>query len=882
MQWLYRRLLGFILCNFFRYSGVRFMVASFAKRAGCLCGFLFFLIETQCVHAGMPALQDKAPDQVIVFDLPSTSLNEALIEFGIQAKVSVVVSAHYVRGRVSPEVIGGFTVVNALQHLLAGSGLVYELHANASLVIIKGAHVPSRDIHDQSGERAGELLGFEEVYVVSARHRKEELHDVPMSVVSYSGEELEERGTLDLVQLGNHTSNATFNIIRGTNAVLAAYIRGIGHANPIAGLETSVGTYIDDVYFNRPLGVLLDIYDAERVEILRGPQGTLYGRNTIGGAIKYVTNGLPRDASLSVKLTAGSYNQRDAIVLASTPLSDNFRIGGSLASFNRDGFGKNHTTNEEHYNKELFAYRFGMEFEPNDDVFIRASIDRANDDSLVRSGHRLSESDDLEVPSNVYDTLAGIRLSDHPINTNALTAEGQSLKIRWQLGENGVFESITAHREDWGQMPTDIDSFETRESELHPYFENEQSSQEMRFSYSINSVNVLVGLYYLDARAMNAIDYITDAGVVFFTFDDVDAQSWAGFSSLDWQLNDQLNMSVGARYTNEKREVTIIRETYLPTSSGVLMSPFFGGDAVALMLQPPVFDDAGNQVWPRFKGLRRDDSLTPRVSMSWKPNERIHFYSSYRTGFKGGGYAPKGVFTDARLRKGFQPEKVDSYEIGAKSQWLDRRLRLNVSLFKSNYRNVQVEAPLLLDFDGDGANDGTAIATTNAEKARILGGEIDVDFSMAPHWWSSLSIGVLNADFEEFLGDDGVDISDEREFVATPARTMSFQQFYRRPFLGGEITFSLSGTYQSDVTLFQAASELVDQPAYHIINTGVSWTSASEKYQLSLFGLNVTDERYRTSAYFESVDTEILASGDIASVFFGDPRTVMGSLKVSF
>src|SRR5918999_1259332 len=169
---------------------------------------------------------------------------------------------------------------------------------------------------------ANEAAGDDdEVIFVTARRRAESITDVPLSITAYSGEQLENQGALNITDIGDTTPNVTLEASRGTNSTLTAFIRGVGQQDPVAGFEAGVGIYLDDVYLNRPQGALLDIYDVERIEVLRGPQGTLYGRNTIGGAIKYVTRRLPADPELRVRGTVGTYKQADLVVSASTPVA---------------------------------------------------------------------------------------------------------------------------------------------------------------------------------------------------------------------------------------------------------------------------------------------------------------------------------------------------------------------------------------------------------------------------------------------------------------------------------------------------------------------------------------------------------------------------------
>lgn len=191
--------------------------------------------------------------------------------------------------------------------------------------------------------------------VVTARRREETLKDVPISVSALGAERLEETGATDITALQQQTPNATVQVARGSNSTLISFIRGIGQQDPLWGFEPGVGLYVDDVYVARPQGAVLDIFDIQRIEVLRGPQGSLYGRNTVGGAIKYVTSRLDPDSpELTLRGAYGSYNQVDLLAQGSMPVTDKLRIGAAVASYNRDGYGENLNTGAEHYNKDVW------------------------------------------------------------------------------------------------------------------------------------------------------------------------------------------------------------------------------------------------------------------------------------------------------------------------------------------------------------------------------------------------------------------------------------------------------------------------------------------------------------------------------------------------
>jgi iron complex outermembrane receptor protein len=274
--------------------------------------------------------------------------------------------------------------------------------------------------------------------VVTARRRNELLLDVPVAVTAYSGEQLNRSGALDITAVANTTPNVTLEVSRGTNSTLTPFIRGIGQQDPVAGFEQGVGLYLDDIYLNRPQAAVLDIYDVDRIEVLRGPQGTLYGRNTIGGAIKYVTRRLRTDGPhMSIRTNLGTYRQADLIVSASTPIADGLAIGIAAARLSNHGFGKNLTTGERNYNKDVFATRGTIEFAPNDTVFVRLSGDYTWDDSNPRGGHRLIPNQctlattafacngSYPVLGDVYDTQGALNSPKQRVRAGGVALSGE-------------------------------------------------------------------------------------------------------------------------------------------------------------------------------------------------------------------------------------------------------------------------------------------------------------------------------------------------------------------------------------------------------------------------------------------------------------------------
>ncbi len=291
-----------------------------------------------------------------------------------------------------------------LKSPLIRAALLTGIALGAVAVLPTAAFAQDETAADE-GEGGGDII-------VTARRREESLQDVPVAITAYSGAQLEASGALDITAINDTTPNVTIENSRGTNSTLTAFIRGVGQQDPVSGFESGVGIYLDDVYLNRPQGAVLDIYDVERIEILRGPQGTLYGRNTIGGAVKYVTKKLPQEFALKARVALGTDKQADGVLTASAPISDLIRVGASVARLSRGGFGDNlNLAGVENYNKDVLAGRASFEMggygEP---VFIRVSGDYTRDKSDARNGHRLVTSFLTAAPvlSDVYDNRAGL------------------------------------------------------------------------------------------------------------------------------------------------------------------------------------------------------------------------------------------------------------------------------------------------------------------------------------------------------------------------------------------------------------------------------------------------------------------------------------------
>lgn len=701
--------------------------------------------------------------------------------------------------------------------------------------------------------------------VVTARRREESLKDVPVAVTAVTSERLEQTGAADITTLQAQTPNATVQVARGTNSTLTTFIRGVGQQDPLWGFEPGVGLYVDDVYVARPQGAVLDIFDIERLEVLRGPQGTLYGRNTIGGAIKYVTKRLGPDPELTLKGAYGSYNQVDLIASGSAPLTETLRIGGAIARYTRDGYGTNLNTGAEHYNKDVTAGRLSVEWTPRDDLFFRLASDITEDESNARHGYRLK----APTTDDVYDTRAGIG-DDGYVRTRGLSLTGE-----WNVNDTVTLKSVTAWRDgDTKGDGIDFDGLPQPILDIPGYYADSQFTQEFQLLFQGERWQGVAGVFYMDASAEGAFDTVIGlypsmgpglpAGLTTFTGGKVDTESFAVFADFSYDVTDQLSLSVGGRWTRDKKSVDQLRQNYLG-----IKSPFFGNSS-AIPAGPPSTDYTNSDTYSEF---------TPRVSASYKFTPELTGYASYGRGFKSGGFDMRG---DASLYpetvNGYQPELVDTYEIGLKGSLLDRRINFATALFKSEYTDQQITSQFFIP--------PTSVVSyvDNAGSSEIWGWELEASARITDSFIPRLTLGYLDAKFNDFvtlnpLTGKRENMADQRHFQNTPDWTASLALPYSFD-LGdrGSVIFTPTAAYRGATQMFETPIPLLDQGSYWLYDATLMWTSPDARYRVSLAGRNLGDERYRAGGYnFPGAIT-----GDSVIGFYGPPRTVTLSVTARF
>ncbi len=765
----------------------------------------------------------------------------------------------------------------------------------AAILCASASVIPFNAYAQETEASVDEPRKFDAI-VVTAQRREQNLQDVPLSVTAVSGDVLEEIGVTDLTEISKLSPNVTLEVSRGTNTTLTAFIRGVGQQDPVAGFESGVGIYLDDVYLNRPQGAVLDVFDVERIEVLRGPQGTLYGRNTIGGAVKYVTKPLADVPTVTAKGAIGSFNQREAIVTGSVPVSENFRLGAGVARLLRDGYGSNLNNGQDNYDKDVLSARVSAELNATPNLLFKLSADYTEDKSNARQGHRLipGQLSGAPVLGDVFDTRAGLNVVEQNVE-----AFGGSFVTEWTVNDSITIKNILAYREDESTSPIDFDSLPSGDLDVPAIYENDQLSNELQLLYSGDRLNGIVGVYYLDANASTVFDVLLEntgalislPGLNAQTFGDVNTETYSIYGDFTYDVTNQLSVALGGRFTHDERTSQVLRRTYVGG-----FSEFFNGDGVVIATTS---DFNGSNDW---------DDFSPRVSVSYKPVDEHNLYFTYSQGFKGGGFDPRGqtsaapdqdqdgIVTDAEIFDfmAFDPEEVDSFEVGLKSSWGDGLVSTNLAVFTMDYSDVQVPGSIGVDTDDDGINDTFTGVTTNAGAATVSGIEFEMLATVAEDLFNTgdvlstaISAGYIDAEYDEYIVND-VDVADERVFQNTPDWTASGVFNYETPVGDGRLNANTTISYKGDSSQFEAPNPFLDQDAYTLVDMSLIYTLPGDQWTVGFHGKNLTDERYKVAGYnFVTVNndgsfTPTLGLEGTLTAFYGAPRTFTMSVGYKY
>ncbi|MGO4220577.1 TonB-dependent receptor [Lysobacter sp. TAF61] len=700
---------------------------------------------------------------------------------------------------------------------------------------------------------------------VTARKREETLQEVPVAVTAFTADALDKLNIEDLSDLDAQVPNLTIYAARGSSSTVTAYIRGVGQSDPLWGVDPGVGMYMDDVYIARPQGALLDVFDVERIEVLRGPQGTLYGKNTIGGAIKYISRGLPVAPEGQVSVTVGNYNQLDVKASLGASVGDGALRGRlAMGSFNRDGFGDNLFSGQEVSDKEVLALRGQLGAYISDDLNIQFAYDWMDDQSGVRGAKMLAPNrfaPGFAPLDSRYDIRSGMP------NVNDTSMKGASATVNWRINEDWGFKYILAKRESDTETNIDFDTLPNKVADVKAFYADEQITNELQVNYDAGGRSRgVIGFYSFDGEAGGQV--LNNFFNLSFgdTHGTVYTDALALYADWTFDLTDKLKLDLGARYTDEKKHAVVLNRCYTNATFTVLAARCAANNPTPI---------AAN-----FDKRIGFDNTSPKISLDYQITPDIMVYGLASRGFKSGGFNIRAQATAVpRSAEPFNDESVDSYEIGSKMSFLEQTLFLNLAAFHNEYKDIQLSVFTSYDSNGDGTNDAFFGDFTNAGKGTVQGVEVEYQWLPTHNWLISGNLAWLDAKYDEFMY-AGVNIADEQEFTNAPDFSGAVNLEYRTDLSnGGNLSARVGYSYQSEVVatteIVRTGALPITQDGYGLVNAGVIWR-IDDAWSLSLQGTNLADKEYRTTGY------NLNAALGVLTGFYGAPRQYTLSARYDF
>jgi iron complex outermembrane receptor protein len=694
---------------------------------------------------------------------------------------------------------------------------------------------------DQAGN------GIEDI-VVTAQKREESLQDTPISIAAFSAQDLENKGINGLTDLRANVPNLQLTPFPNNAATTQIFMRGVGLADDQITQDGGVAVYMDGVYVARSQGLAMEVADLDRIEVLRGPQGTLYGRNATGGAINFITRKPDLgDFGFKGQVTLGNYDNRRFKAAVNVPIGQTIAVRLSYVNQQQDGFIRNPGTGVKRWgDKDRQAMRADLLWQPSDAFSLRYNYDR---------------TEIGDTPTYVALSPLHPRVIDRPkagsplvrdLLANDITAEGHSLTGEWQASDALTVRSITGYRK--------LDNFQNQDyltGALGPFplqknsslAKQDQWSEELQLIGDTldGQLQYVAGFYYFSESGSNfSNSYSPPTLTRSFTTATIDNRSYALFGQATFTpqglLDRRLHFTVGLRQSWDKREATLARQSQVN-----------GGPIVTI---PGTGD-----------GSRTFKDFSPSVVVAFDASDDVNLYAKAVKGYKSGGYNVRAS-SIGRFDEGFGPETLWSYEAGVKSEWLDNRLRFNAAGFISKYSDIQVNVQ----------SDPTNIRLTdvlNAGRATVKGVEMDLTLAPVRDLRLSVNYGYLLARYKEIIDATGANIAANYRFTNAPKHSIALDLTYDLRLPVGQLSANLNYTAQSDkYTNSTVTSGKYIIGDYGLLNARLTLTDIPgvKGVRASLWGRNLTDKNYYVMQF----------NVGRPGALFGEPRTYGIDLSVEF
>jgi len=778
-------------------------------------------------------------------------------------------------------VIGQYTVEEALDVLLEGTGfsggltkggMIFVSQKKAAQQNLEGSMksgVTKKSLftsvaavvlgavgaHAQNGasESVGQGASRGDEIVVTSQKREENMQDVPIALSVFTGDKMREFGITNTQSLQIATPGL---VVSNTSNSAQPFLRGVGTRLALNGLEPSVATYVDDRYISRATASIIEFADVERIEVLKGPQGTLYGRNATGGAIRVVTKGVSDVYEGDFRAEYGNYDYYSLSGTVSVPLSEDLGIRLTGLVKGRDGFAKNlDPAGVDQLDDINFqAVKGKIRWDMTNNVTANLTLNY-----WWRNDNQGNDIVDLSPPGlNRGTAVGGLSGTNRKEVYTALTGDSDgeefSGELRFDVDLGGYdLVSISTFTDLSQQFITDGDGTSAKSSDV-PFAPDSLTN----FSQEIQLVSpgdgrlswIVGGYFFYEDSDLDIVADLSDfvPGFIFSQgLQTVNTTAAAAFGQATWDMTDRLSLTVGGRYSYEKKKASIVSSPNTATTLAGATLPFSDEDS-----------------WNQF---------TPKATLQYDFDAAM-VYLTYARGFKSGGFNyPAGGGTP------LNPEILDMIELGLKSDLFDNRLRFNVSGFYYDYKDLQVTRA--------SAGINAAATTENAAQAEIFGVDLDLNWTVSDQLSIMGGVSYLDTEYKDY---DAV----AKSFQGTPGTVnvgfdASGQSLLRAPdwsyfvslnydfLIGGErfplvVNYSYKGSYLFDFVIEPEMAPL-QQDSYGLLSARLSYVTANDRLELSVWGNNLTDEEY-----FD----DVVANGNGLRGSWGSPRTYGVSVGYRF
>ena len=699
--------------------------------------------------------------------------------------------------------------------------------------------------------------------IVTADRRARSLQEVPSAITAVNSETIERQRIVDLNSLAG--SVPSFSMTEGSSLGKELNIRGITSVRILdATAEPSVGVFVDEVYISRMGAAFSDFYDLERIEVIRGPQGVLLGKNVVGGAISVITNKPKFEPSGRMTAGLGNYNGFNADGYVTGPLTDSLAGRFAFQVRNRDGYARNVLLNTDLEDLTAHQARAELLYQPEGSP-LRALL-TVDYGSSKSAGSARTVTDDPFTAGigavTAFRTARGIgpreTLSPQRDYADRKTM-GASLRVDYDFDWGARLSAITGYRNSEGKNgynqlgagspPALVDSFYSATDEpetISQEFRLVSQNPDSRFDWILGAFFQKDNVDRTDSNVATSYAPVPALSGIYLYTTSAELETSAVFGQVGFNFTDKLKGTIGARYTKDKKNGTRTAACLNDGGDGLCIA--------ALVL-------AAGQSWTVNYG-KEWDAFTPQGILEYRPNENIMLYASAGKGFKGGGWdhIPS---TEAGARIGYDPEEVINYEIGAKTDLFDNRVRLNVAAFQMDYTDLQSQQLILACL---------CTVTSNAGAAKIKGFEAEMTWAVNDNLLLNASGSLIDAKYEDFVTSAGAVFTGNR-VQRSPKDKFNVGFTYEFGEGAWDKAFSLKGNYTRTGEAFWSPDNTIKQDPFGLLDASLRIQPPNAAWNVTVWGKNLTDELYAVGAQ--------ATFGDLLK-YYGPPKTFGFDVSYSF